>query len=136
MPAGRPRRVTPDLVERAAELRRDGLGVEAIAERLELSLRSTFRALALARDGLPQVPAAQPVLLAEAPLVASVERAAQGDWRAAAWLLERIAPERWDRTYRPVPAPTSGGAFAEVDELARRRRTGRSAHEPQRPSRV
>jgi hypothetical protein len=92
--------VTPDLVDRAAELRRDGFGAEAIAERLGVSLRSTFRALALARDGLPQLPATEPLPLAEALRVGSIERAGQGDWRAAAWLLERRWPERWDRTYR------------------------------------
>jgi hypothetical protein len=59
----------------------------------------------------------------ESSLVASIERAAEGDWRAAAWLLERIAPERWDRSYRPpASALAPSAAFAEVDELARRRR--------------
>ena len=36
-------------------------------------------------------------------------------------LLERLAPERWDRAYRPRgPAPTPRAAVAEVDEGARR----------------
>jgi hypothetical protein len=38
MAAGRPRLVTPDLVARAAKLRREGHGVEAIGEQLGLSL--------------------------------------------------------------------------------------------------
>jgi hypothetical protein len=100
--------VTIDLVEQAAELRRDGLGVEAIAKRLGLSLPSTFRALALARDDLPKLPALPGPGLDEPRLVARVQRAAVGDWRTAAWLHERVARERRDRAYRPPGV--AGGA--------------------------
>lgn len=126
MPAGRPPKVTSQLVAWAAELRRDGFPVAAIAERLDVSKRTTQRALARARRKVSDVRTlfsrgALP-LATESTLVSSIARAAEGDWRAAAWLLERMAPERCDRAYRPtVPAPSA--AFAEVDELARRRRT-------------
>jgi hypothetical protein len=55
----------------------------------------------------------------EATLVASIKDAAQrGQWRAAAWLLERGYPER-----KRGPGELDGGdPFAEVDELAARRR--------------
>lgn len=46
----RPRLITPDLVERAAELRRDGFTVAVIAERLDVSKRTTQRALARTRE--------------------------------------------------------------------------------------
>jgi hypothetical protein len=57
--------------------------------------------------------------LNEASLVASILGAAQrGQWRAAAWLLERGYPER----QRRVGELDSGDPFSELDELAARRR--------------
>jgi hypothetical protein len=71
----------------------------------------------------------------EARHVAIIAAAARENWQAAAWLLERGYPERWARlsqrersgaatTERPLPS--AGDPFAEVDELARRRREGGS----------
>ena len=101
MPAGRPRLLTDALVERAVELGRDGLGVGTIADRLGVSTVSPN----------------------ESALVTSVERAATHDWRAAAWLLERLNPAKWDRARRePEPTPPRTGLWAEIDELAARRR--------------
>jgi hypothetical protein len=52
--------------------------------------------------------------------------AAKGQWRASAWLLERRFPERWAARPRVQAQarvePPSDDPFAEVDELARRRR--------------
>lgn len=128
MAAGRPRLLTDDLVERIVELRRDGYGVETIAAQLGVSKRTTQRALARARDsfaGAGNASAEAPAVY-ESALVESIARAGRVGWRAAAWLLERLAPERWDRTYRPpLPALTPSAAFAEVDELSRRRREQR-----------
>ena len=69
----------------------------------------------------------------EAAHVARVSRAAaEGDWKASAWFLERAYPERWARpAVRPAAAepppevllgPTPDDPFAEVDELAAKRR--------------
>jgi hypothetical protein len=64
--------------------------------------------------------------LDETMLVGYIEAAAEGDWRAAAWLLERGFPTRWARrtggpSKTTEPSPESTDLFAEVDELARRR---------------
>jgi hypothetical protein len=66
---------------------------------------------------------------AESRNVAIVAKAASdGSWQAAAWLLERGYPERWarisqrDRAADVTQASKPSDPFAEVDELAERRR--------------
>lgn len=62
--------------------------------------------------------------------VAIIATAAQSNWQAAAWLLERTYPERWARPSQraaftdpdAAPAAAPDDPFAEVDELAERRR--------------
>jgi hypothetical protein len=69
----------------------------------------------------------------EARAVAQIAQAAATSWQAAAWMLERQYPERWGRVsvrYRDEEGPPPAAAvpvdqtdpFAEVDELAERRR--------------
>jgi hypothetical protein len=71
--------------------------------------------------------------------VAHIARAAVQSWQAAAWLLERQYPERWARpttrelrldeeapTGTPEASVVEDDPFAEVDELAERRRQRRS----------
>ena len=60
----------------------------------------------------------------EASLVATVRREAEGNWQAAAWLLERGYPDRWARLSQRTPPKGERPAdpFDEVDELASRRR--------------
>ena len=61
--------------------------------------------------------------LSEASLVFNVSQAAEKNWRAAVWLLERRYPERWARGGGPGPVPPArDDPFAEVDDLAARRR--------------
>ena len=71
----------------------------------------------------------------EPGLVVAIAKAAQrGNWHAAAWLLERRWPERWGRPTERAgrwPPPTQD-EFAEVDELAARRRAQRAT----RPTRA
>jgi hypothetical protein len=70
-------------------------------------------------------------VLREERLVGLVAAGAKTNWRAAAWLLERRYPERWAPVRpqeEPEPAPVGVGAddpFAEVDQLAARRRARR-----------
>lgn len=64
--------------------------------------------------------------------VAVIASAARSNWQAAAWLLERQAPERWGRVsvrardgVAPLAVPeiaTADDPFAEIDELAEVRR--------------
>jgi hypothetical protein len=64
----------------------------------------------------------------ETRLLAQVAAAAaRGQWRAAAWILERRYPERWSAPARTKPEPepepvAPDDPFTEVDELAKRRR--------------
>lgn len=83
-------------------------------------------------EPLPE-PARVQADLDEGQLIAAVVVVAEHQWRAAAWLLERGWPERWAprRTQAESPMGDSRNLvaqsdaddpFAEVDELARRRR--------------
>jgi hypothetical protein len=68
----------------------------------------------------------------EARNVAAIASAARENWQAAAWLLERMYPDRWGRSsvrLRDTPEETtpqveheSDDPFAEVDQLAELRR--------------
>jgi hypothetical protein len=63
--------------------------------------------------------------------VTHIAKAATTSWQAAAWLLERQFPERWGRPSAPQrqdvekdePGEAEFDPFAEVDELAERRRS-------------
>jgi hypothetical protein len=62
---------------------------------------------------------------AEMRAVGLIAQAAQSQWQAAAWLLERQFPERWARVSqrdKAEPEPPTADPFAEVDQLAEARR--------------
>jgi hypothetical protein len=69
-------------------------------------------------------------VLAEERLVAQVAAGAKTNWRASAWLLERRYPERWgprrpQDELDPPAAAAEDDPFAEVDQLAAKRRARR-----------
>src|SRR5262245_38594888 len=130
--AGRPPRLTPPVLEQIRRLRDGGMPVHRIADEVGLTQRSVYRALARTRPpGFPGAVTGIPVTSESAPdeleadLVRDIVRAARhGEWRAAAFVLERRWPERWARGARGAPSeqlpPDEDDVFAAADELAER----------------
>jgi hypothetical protein len=124
----------PDELERARVLLRGGNYVETVAHALG------YRPAVLQGwidAGAAGDPAHESLWLAvqqaraesEARNVTIVASAARESWQAAAWMLERTAPERWARVTQRETArelekaeTSKSDPFAEVDELASRRR--------------
>lgn len=135
---GRPSALQPDVVMRLLQALRAGSHVESAAQLAGIAARTFHRWMERgdptrkdARDARyrrfrEQVEQARAE--AETRNVAIVAQAAQTDWKAAAWLLERTYPERWARASQrglidgPESAMAPGDPFAEVDELAAARR--------------
>lgn len=119
--AGRPPLVTPELAQRAGELRAEGLTVAEIGEALGVSRSSTFRALARTRGDRSTIDAsivAPP--LTERDVVRLLEAAARrGNVRAMELLLRRFA-ER----------PATASPPSVIDELAARRSPKRQRAPP------
>jgi hypothetical protein len=138
--AGRPATFTPEL---GAELQRrlgEGQSLRRAAGELGVSPRTAGRWL---DQGLVERASEEPIALplelterlasAEPGLAAVILRAARSDWRAALALLERLNPQVWRlpqlrQEQQPRPK-TTGGVWAEIDELAQKRR----AKHPGRP---
>jgi hypothetical protein len=137
--------LTDELRQRLEGELADGVPVTVAAQRAGIGRRTLHRWLAdgrLARvEPRPPEPAFDEVVelslterlgQAEPALVgAMISAARRGDWRASAWLLERLAPERWGPPGERSAGssswpPPAQDAFAEVDEIAARRlRRGR-----------
>ena len=95
--------------------------------KLAFKRRQVERAAPELAEPAPALSLDREALLAEATseprLVAYVARAAAaGNWRAAAWLLERRHPERWGAGERKPELLPGDDPFVAVDELAKRRR--------------
>jgi hypothetical protein len=134
---GAPTKLSPELVDKIVAILRAGGYPETAASVAGICTKTYGRWLA---RGNPEGddPANAPfrrfrervesaLAEGEARNVALIARAAMDNWQAAAWLLERQHPERWARvSQRPSeeqPARSGpGDPFAEVDELAARRR--------------
>lgn len=135
-----PSKLTPELrVEIERELAA-GVPVAVLAQREGISRRTLGRWISGGRVVRRQLaPAPDPAVeelslderleKAKPGLLAAVLAASQrGSWVAAAWILERRWPERWARPPRrqeePIPTvvEVADDPFAEVDQLAARRR--------------
>jgi hypothetical protein len=83
----------------------NGVTVAVAAEAAGVARSTVYRWMGRPRDFRVAVERARAEM--EVSMVASVERASRaGSWRASAWLLERMAPERWAK---PSDRPTPGG---------------------------
>ena len=151
---GRPTLLTDDVAERiytllssgnydAVAARGAGISPRTLREWLQRGLSQSkrdepYRKL---RERLAEARAT-----AEAAYVARIaSAAAAGDWKAAAWFLERSYPARWGRpalrpaldtrdeddelpaVTEPSSVETPPGLFDEVDELARKRQARRQS---------
>jgi transposase len=96
---GRLTKLTPELADDLTLLLAAGASPARAARALGVGERSVRRWLGNGlRDRVVAARASRPEstdALSEARLVVLIARAAQDDWRAAAWLLERRHPERW-----------------------------------------
>jgi hypothetical protein len=55
----------------------------------------------------------------EIEMLGSIQAAADaGQWRAAAWMLERLSPERYGRTSRRVEVRSAGGRYEPASPVA------------------
>ena len=119
----RPTKMTPELVGALAEHLAAGAYLATACEAVGIA-PSTFYAW---RQRAPENPSTADLLAiiveaeatAELQAVASIQRAAESDWRAAAWYLEHRYPSRWRGT-RTEDNPTTGAPTPTDDEAAQR----------------
>jgi hypothetical protein len=144
-PDGRPSLLTPELTEQLIAMLRVGNYVHVALRVVGIAGPTWRKWKARARSDAPEDAPYRELAtrvagaMAEGQIrhVATISRAADQDWRAATWLLERQCPELWGAVSvrlradaeAPAEAETERAAeadmndpFAEVDELAQRRR--------------
>lgn len=134
----RPSKLSPDVQAQIAALIRAGNTVEVAAAAAGIGQGTFYEWMARGeKPGAANVPfrgfreaIEQARAESEAGMVARIAKAASnGSWQAAAWLLERRAPERWAKAAerrlladQEIPVETVADPFAAADELAARRR--------------
>lgn len=105
---GRPTRCTPEITQRLAELLKAGNYMETACAIVGIKKQIVYRWMHAGERGNPKYkPFSDAIKKAEAEgealLLNVINRAAaDGNWYAAAWRLERKSPERWGkgRTYQ------------------------------------
>ena len=100
--AGRPSKLTREVEADLTLMLAQGVPVKVAAAATDVSPRSVRRWLREGdlRERVAEVRATEREdlhanAITEARLVVLILRAAQSDWRASAWFLERRYPERW-----------------------------------------
>lgn len=131
---GRPSSLTPERTKRITELISGGNSLEVAAQASGITATTFFNWCARGRrerERLEQNPRLKPKKSeeiyvefledveraraeGEARLVLVVTKKAMNDWRAAAWMLERKAPERWGKPWRPMDNSEAAKAAGEV----------------------
>ena len=115
----RPTKLTPELTKKLADLVAAGVEVERAAACVGISPKTLERWRAKGRDARSglfrefELALYQADAQAEVRDVLLVGKAAQTNWKAAAWRLERRTSQRWGPK-RPIEPPTG----ASPDELA------------------
>lgn len=101
---GRPSKLTPEIRDKIVEMLKIGNYIETVCEFVDINKSTYYMWLKQAevstrstkyskfRDAVRKAMA-----FAEARDVAIIARAAEKDWRAAVWMLERRYPERWGK---------------------------------------
>lgn len=121
--AGRPSKLTPELQERIISAIRAGNYMETAAAYAGISKDTLYRWLkqgARAKSGPYKRfsdAIAQAMAQSEVRDVAVIHKAAETEWTAAAWRLERKYPERWGRRQK-VEAQVSGPGGGPVEVTA------------------
>lgn len=104
-------RLTPELQRRLVVLLRAGNFVEVAVRAVGISRSAYYNWIArgereqsgIYHEFAEEVTAAR--AQAECRAVAVISKAAERHWQAAAWFLERSAPERWGKREAPAPRP-------------------------------
>jgi len=112
-----PEAIDEQVTAKLARLLESGVAIEAAAARVGVARRTIYNWLERANEvdaPAVYVEFAERIQRSrdacEADLVSRVAREAKEDWRAAAWLLERLYP---DRFARPSVRPAGGGKSAQ-----------------------
>jgi hypothetical protein len=133
MPGGRPTKCTPEVIAEVARLLRAGNYFECACEYVGISESSGYAWLARAREAMEhpdEVPEGEEIYVqfleatreatrsAEARNVALIQQAAQGgsagDWRAAAWWLEKRLQHTWGAKKQKLEHSGPGGGAVQV----------------------
>lgn len=94
-PEGRPRALNPAKRSEIIELISDGLGLEQAARLVQCSVRTIRREMK--RDPEFGAEVRRSEKFAQINPLRALQRVIHHNWRAAAWLLERLFPERFAR---------------------------------------
>jgi hypothetical protein len=133
MAGGRPTKCTPEVTQEVVRLLRAGNYFDCACEYVGISESSGYAWLARGREALEQpggIPEGEEIYVefleatreatrtAEARNVALIQQAAQGgaagDWRAAAWWLEKRLQSTWGEKRQKLEHTGPGGGAVEV----------------------